>query len=106
MLTPMYNAVLIVEVHQTFEDGHGKHGYDFNIDWTDFFVYPIEGALVHKFHANANVWFGQKCTIKRDDVLRLAVMHDLQLSQDLLSYAWLRIDQHNLKKRDRQRTIE
>ena len=64
----MNNPVDVVEIRQTFQDGHCEHGDDFYLNWADFFVYPIERSLVHKLHANADIGFGKKGSVRRDNI--------------------------------------
>lgn len=50
--------------------------------------------LVHEFHAHVDAWLIEEDTEKVDDVGRVAFVHDLQLSEDLLPNGRLGIDEN------------
>ena len=95
-LTAVNDVVHLVEVRETFQDCQCDLADDFNVDGTDAFVDAVKRALVHEFYAHADVRIGQVCAVEGDDVLRVAIVHDLQLAQDLLAHGRLRVDEHNL----------
>ena len=51
----MNNSVNVVKVRQAFEDGKRNPCYDINFNGTNLLVNSVQGALVHKFHANADI---------------------------------------------------
>lgn len=53
---------------------------------------------VHVLHAIGNLALVQERAIERDDVGVVAVMHDLQLAQDLLPYRRLCVDVDHLQR--------
>jgi hypothetical protein len=97
-LTAMDDPVDIIQVAQPLEHGHGDLADDLDVDGANALVYRVERALVHELHANADVRLGKVCAVRGDDVRRVAVVHDLQLEEDLLPFRWLRVDQHNLRR--------
>jgi hypothetical protein len=49
------------------------------------------------FHADTDMGIRQESTIERNDILALAIVHDLELPQDLLTDRRLRIDEDQLR---------
>lgn len=45
------------------------HADDIDVNCSNFFVDSIEGTLVHEFHADANIRFGEERAKTRYDVL-------------------------------------
>ena len=86
----------IVEISQAFQDAPGNHCDDVDVDGTKFFVDAIEGTLIHELHADADIGVGNERAVEGDDVVRMAVVHDLELSEDLLPHGRLCVDQNNL----------
>ena len=92
----MNDAVNVIEVCEAFEDGNCDLGYDLDVDRAYPLVDTVERTLVHKLHTDADVGVGQERAVKRNDVLRVAVVHDLQLTQDLLAHGWLCVNEDDL----------
>ena len=92
----MNDTVNVIEVCEAFEDGQCDLGYDFDIDRAYPLVDTIERTLVHKLHTDADIGVGQERAVKRDDVVRVTVMHDLQFAQDLLAHGGLCVDEDDL----------
>lgn len=86
----------VVKICQALKHRQGNFSNDIDIDSTNSLVNAIQRPFVHEFHANAYVRVGQEGPPERNYVFRVAVMHDLELTQDLLSYRWLCIDENNL----------
>lgn len=86
----------VVEICQALEHSQGNLPNDININGTNRLVNAIQRTPVHVFHANADVRVSQECAPERNDVFRVAVVHDLELAQNLLPYGRLRIDENNL----------
>ena len=70
----------IIEICQTFKDSQSDLADNLDINWTNLLVNAIQRTLVHEFHANANVGIGKKGAPKRDDVFRVAVVHNMQFT--------------------------
>ena len=94
----MDDTVNVIEVCEAFEDSKCDLGYDLDIDRAYPLVDTVERTLVHKLHANADVGIGQERAVKRDDILRMTIMHYLQLAEDLLAHGWLSVDEDDLSK--------
>ena len=94
----MNDTMDIVQICESFEYGVRDLGDYLDVDGTDAFIYPIKGTLIHKLHADANVRIRQESAVERDDVSRVAIVHDVKLAQDLLSHRRLRVDEDNLSK--------
>ena len=92
----MNDTVNIIEICEAFKDSKCDLGYNLDIDRAYPLVDTVERTLVHKLHANADVGIGQKRAVKRDDVLRVAIMHDLQFAEDLLAHRRFRVDEDDL----------
>jgi len=73
----MDDAVDIIEICQAFKHSQSDLADNIDINWANLLVNAIERAFVHEFHANANVGIGKKGAPKRDDVFRVAVVHNL-----------------------------
>jgi hypothetical protein len=76
-LTSMDDAMDIIEISQTFKDSQSDLADNININWTNLLVNAVQRSFVHKFHTDANVGIGKKGAPKRDDVFRMAVVHDV-----------------------------
>ena len=83
----------IVEVRQAFQYGQRNLPHDLHVDGSYLLVDAIERALVHAFHADADVWIGEESPPERDDVLGVTVVHDLELAQYLFPHGRLRINE-------------
>ena len=86
----------VIEIGQTLEHGKSDLANDFDRYGTQFFVDPVQTTLIHIFHAYAYMRVCHERAVKRYDVWRVTVMHDLELAQDLLPHRRLRVNQHNL----------
>ena len=73
----MNNAVDIIKIRQTFEDSQSNLADNLDINGSNLLVDAIKRAFVHVFHTNANVGIGKKGAPKRDDVLRVTVVHNV-----------------------------
>lgn len=60
-------------------------------------VAPPDSPSVHVLHADADVWVGEEGAVEGNDVIRLAVMHDLELAQDLLPHRRFSVNQDKLQ---------
>lgn len=88
----MNNSVCIIQICQSLQHAKTHFTDYFDWDWSVLFVYTIEAALVHEFHADTYVGLRHKCTIERNDVGGIAVMHYLKFAENLLADGWLRVD--------------
>lgn len=79
-LTSMDDAMDIIEICQTFKDSQSNLSDNFDINWANLLVNAVQRTFVHEFHTNANVGIGKKGAPKRDDVLRVAVVHNVQFT--------------------------
>ena len=55
----MDNAMHVVEISQSFKHSNGDLPHDLDVNGADFLVYPVERALVHEFHADADIGLGE-----------------------------------------------
>ena len=92
MNDPMY----IIQIRQTLQHSERDQGDHIDIDSSYLLVNAIQRALVHELHTYANIRIGEVGAVEGDDVGRMTVVHDLQLSQNLLAHRWLRVNEHNL----------
>ena len=92
MNDPMY----IIQIRQTLQHSERDQGDHIDIDSSYLLVNAIQRALVHELHTDADVGVGYERAIERDDVVGMAVMHDLQLPKDLFPHGGLRVNQHDL----------
>ena len=76
-LTAMDDAMDIIEICQSFKHSQGDLADDVDINGSNLFVDTIERALVHGLHADADVGVGEVGTVEGDDILRVAVVHDV-----------------------------
>jgi hypothetical protein len=76
-LTAMDDAMDIIEICQAFEHSQGDLADDVDIDGANLFVDTVEGALVHGLHADADVGVGDESAVEGDDILAVAVVHDV-----------------------------
>jgi len=53
--TAMNDAVYIIKIGKSFEYGKCHFTDNLNVDGSNLLVHAVEGALVHKFHANTNI---------------------------------------------------
>ena len=67
----------IIEIRQTFKDSQSDLADNLDINWANLLVNAIQRTFVHEFHADANVGICKKGAPKRDDVFRVAVVHDV-----------------------------
>lgn len=67
-----------------------------DINGSDLLIDTIERALVHVLHANTDVWIRQERAKERDDIWGVAVMHDVQLTQNLFAHRWFGINKDDL----------
>lgn len=67
-ITSMNNSVNVVKVCQAFEDGQRNLCYNINFYSANLLVNPIEGALVHIFHANTDIRVREESPPERYDV--------------------------------------
>lgn len=95
----MHDFVNLVEVVESRDDGEGNLGKNRFRDGTDFLIDVVERALVHEFHAHGDVRILEVGAVKSDDPRRVAIAHDLQLADDLLSSDLRRGDMDNLVRR-------
>ena len=79
-LTSMDDAMDIIEICQTFKDSQSNLSDNFDINWANLLVNAVQRTFVHEFHTDANVGIGKKGAPKRDDVLRVAVVHNVQFT--------------------------
>lgn len=89
----------IVEIRQPFKHSDRDLAHDLNVNRAMLLVDPVQRALVHVLHANVNVGVGNKRAVKGDDVFGMAVVHDLQLAENLFANGWLRINKDHLEVR-------
>lgn len=94
----MNNAMDIIEICQTFQHRQCDLPDDVDVDRPNLLVDPIERAFVHILHTNTDVGIGEEGAVERDDVLGMAVVHDLKLAQNLFPYRRFCIDQNDLAK--------
>ena len=94
--TPVNDSVNVVEIRQAFQHGQGNLGNDGNVDSSHLFVYPVKRTSIHVLDAYANVGFRQKGPIRRDDVRRVALVEDLEFSNDLLADGWFGVYKDDL----------
>ena len=94
--TTVDDTVDVVQIREALEHGESDLGDHLDVDGADLFVYAVERALVHELHADADVGVGEERAVEGDDVLGVAVVHDLQLAQDLLPHGRLSVNEHNL----------
>ena len=73
----MNDPVDVVEVGKPLEHRMCDPSDNLNVNRTDFFVNPIKGTLVHELHADADVGIRKECAEERNDVFRMAIMHDV-----------------------------
>ena len=92
----MDDSMNIIEISESFQNTHSYSGNDLDGDRAHFFVDGLEGATVHVFHADADVRISEVRTITFDDVAGVALVHDLELTDDLFANTGLRIYQHDL----------
>ena len=97
--TSVDDPVDIVQIRQSFQDSVRYLTHNIDINGSDLLVDTVKGALVHELHTYADVGVGDERAIEGDDVARMAVMHDLQLTEDLFPHGRLRVNQHNLDGR-------
>lgn len=79
----MNDAVRIIEIRQSFKNGMRYLGNDLDIYRAHFFVDPIKRALVHELHTYADIWVSEVGAVGRDDVIGMALVHNLEFSEDL-----------------------
>jgi len=94
--TAMNDTVSVIEVSESFEHGTCDLSDDLNINGAYLLVNPIKGTLVHELHANADIWIRKKCAIERDNVWRVAIMHNVKFAENLFPYGRLCINEHDL----------
>ena len=88
----------IIEVSQALQYGMGYLSNNLDIDWPDALVDAVKRTLVHEFHAYTDVRVGQEGAIEGNDIIGMTVVHNLQLSEDLLPDGGFRVYQHDLLK--------
>lgn len=96
MPTAMDDTVCVVKICQSLEHSKSDFANDVDRDGARPFVDTVKTALVHVFHAYAYMWICDKRAVKGDDILRVAIMHDLQFAQNLFPDSRFRVDQHDL----------
>jgi hypothetical protein len=89
----------IIEVCQSLENRECDFANDIDINRPDFLVYAIQRTLVRELHANADVWVCKERAVERNDILRVAVVHNLQFAENLLAYRGLSVDENDLRKK-------
>jgi hypothetical protein len=82
----MDDVVNIIEICQPLEYSKSHLPDDFNIDRSDLLVRAVERSLVHELGTNTDIGICYVGAIKRDNIFRVAVMHNLQFAQDLLAH--------------------
>lgn len=95
--TAMDDAMDIIQIRQAFQHGESDLTDNINVDSANLLVDTIQGALVHEFHAYADVGICEECPVERDDVFRMAVVHYLEFAKDLLADSGLSVDKDDLK---------
>ena len=93
----MNDPVDIIQVCEALQHRQCNLRHNIYVNSPNLLVYPVERALVHALHANADVGIRDERAVEGDDVLRIAIVHDLQLAQDLLAHRRLRVDEDNLE---------
>jgi hypothetical protein len=73
----MDDAMDIIEIRQTFKDSQSDLADNLDINWANLLVNAIQRPFVHEFHADADVRIGKEGAPERDDVVRVAVMHNV-----------------------------
>ena len=94
-LTSVNDPMDIVQVHQPLQHGQRDIPHDVDVDGSNLLVNPVQRALVHKFHVNAGVGIRDERAVKRNDVRRIAIVHDLKFPQDLFPHRRFCVDQHD-----------
>jgi hypothetical protein len=76
----------VVQVRQPLQHSQCDLTHNVDVDGSNLLVNPVQRTLIHKLHADADIGVRDECAVKRDDVWRIAVMHDLQFSQNLFPH--------------------
>jgi hypothetical protein len=82
----MNNPMRVIQITQALQHRVSDETDDTDIDCARLPANSIEGTFVHELHADADVRLRQKGPEAGNDILRLAIMQDLQFSKDLFSY--------------------
>ena len=73
----MDDTMDIIEIRQTFKDSQSNLADNLDINCANLLVNAIQRTFVHEFHTDADVGIGKKGAPKRDDVFRVAVVHNV-----------------------------
>lgn len=87
----MDDSVHIIEVGQTLEHSICNLANDLDINRPVLLVNAVQGPLVHVLHADADMRVCNERPVEGHDVWRVAVMHDLQFTEDLLPNCRFRV---------------
>jgi hypothetical protein len=96
-VTSVDDAMDVIEINQALQHCVSDPGDDIDWDGPLPLVYSIQGSLVHELHADADVGIGYECSIERNDVLRMAIMHELKFAENLFPHSRFSIDKHDLR---------
>lgn len=95
-LTTVDDTVHIIEIGEPFKNGNSDLANHLDIDRSMLLVDTVERPLVHILHAYVDVRVGDKRAVEGDNMFRVAIVHDLEFSQDLFTNCRLRINEHDL----------
>ena len=73
----MDDTMDIIEIRQTLKDSQSNLADNLDINCANLLVNAIQRTFVHEFHTDADVGIGKKGAPKRDDVFRVAVVHNV-----------------------------
>ena len=86
----------VIQVSESLQHCQRYFAHNIDINGPDLLVDSIQRALVHEFHTNADIGVGYECAVEGDDIVGVAVMHDLEFAEDLFPHGGLSVDQDNL----------
>ena len=75
--TTMNNPMHIIQIRQALEHRQRDLAHNINLNRANLLVYPVQRALVHELHADADVGVRYERAVERDDALRFTVVHNL-----------------------------
>ena len=87
----------VIQVGESLQHGQRYFAHNTDINGSDPLVDSVQRALVHEFHTNADIRVRDERAIEGDDVVGVAVVHDLELAQYLFPHGRLRINEDVLQ---------
>ena len=94
----MYDAMGVIEIREPLEHSQAHLSNNNNRDRTVLSINVIQTPLVHKFHAYAYMGLRDERAVEGYDVWGVAIVHDLEFSQNLFPNRGFRVDQDNLRR--------